>query len=249
MFKGTFPFQAAELLQPKVHVSHKLNHDLEAFFWVIWIICVNIDGPFDRRREWKPPPPSRSRGSVSRLKPAAPKPSGTVENDPWEDQVHVPMWARPGIHNLDGASVSAGKTDIGSAGIGASLSPYFSKHEAVVEGLIKMHLLFQWRAAGGIGPRVLPPADTDYLQMINILREIRDAVDPVSDGRPSDEAYAEGKIRYEELLKAGCVDNPVLGNGDSMATPTPSASCSRSRKRPAEKPAEGTRGSKRSLRS
>ncbi|KIM55520.1 hypothetical protein SCLCIDRAFT_95581, partial [Scleroderma citrinum Foug A] len=49
---GTFPFQAAELIQPPVQVPHRLNHDLEAFFWVIWIICVNVNGPFNHHRQW-----------------------------------------------------------------------------------------------------------------------------------------------------------------------------------------------------
>ena len=71
-----------------------------------------------------------------------------IENDPWAQQVHVPQWARPGIHNLDAASVAVGKADIGSAGIAAALLPYFSKHKAVVQGLIKLHELFQWHAAG-----------------------------------------------------------------------------------------------------
>lgn len=177
------------------------------------------------------------------------RPTSTISDDPWEHQVHVPKWARPGIHALDPESVSAGKTDIGAAGIGAALSPYFAKHKPVMDGLIRMYLLFQWRAAdvNVKGPRVLPPPDTDYLQMVEILREIRDTIDPAMDGQPSDEVYLKGRRRYENLLKSGCIDSPLLGGGDSKIMPTPVAtSRSRSRKRPTEGSAGSGRGSKRS---
>ncbi|KAI6112918.1 hypothetical protein F5141DRAFT_1002968 [Pisolithus sp. B1] len=49
---GTFPFQAAVLLSPLDTTVQGVHHDLESFFWVIWIICVNMIGPFDRRATW-----------------------------------------------------------------------------------------------------------------------------------------------------------------------------------------------------
>ncbi|KIM56418.1 hypothetical protein SCLCIDRAFT_92238, partial [Scleroderma citrinum Foug A] len=48
---GTFPFQSAELLQGD-QATHRLNHDLEALFWVVWIICVNVNRPFNNQRQW-----------------------------------------------------------------------------------------------------------------------------------------------------------------------------------------------------
>ncbi|KAI5993338.1 hypothetical protein EDD15DRAFT_2167325, partial [Pisolithus albus] len=49
---GTFPYQAAELLSPSDTTVQGVHHDLESFFWLIWIICVNMNGPFDRRVTW-----------------------------------------------------------------------------------------------------------------------------------------------------------------------------------------------------
>ncbi|KAF8133440.1 hypothetical protein EV363DRAFT_1162332, partial [Boletus edulis] len=46
---GTFPFMAGELLSDdgrKGKVIHQVHHDLESFFWVLWIICVNMNSPY-----------------------------------------------------------------------------------------------------------------------------------------------------------------------------------------------------------
>ena len=58
--------------------------------------------------------------------------------------------------------------------------PVLCKHTAVVQGLIKLQSLFQWRAAGSnkedtdldICQGTLPPPDAQYLQMMDILYEI-----------------------------------------------------------------------------
>ncbi|KAG9317528.1 hypothetical protein JVU11DRAFT_1734 [Chiua virens] len=50
---GTFPFMAAELLSDKPDLQHTIQHDLESFFWLLWITCVNLNGPFYTRRVWK----------------------------------------------------------------------------------------------------------------------------------------------------------------------------------------------------
>ena len=55
-FQGTFPFMASELLSSKGRngkIIHQVHHDLESFFWVLWIICVNMDGPYYMRRIWQ----------------------------------------------------------------------------------------------------------------------------------------------------------------------------------------------------
>ena len=128
-----------------------------------------------------------------------------IENDPWAQKVHVPQWAGPGIHNLDAASVATDKTDIGLAGIAATLLPYFSKHKAVVQGLIKLHKLFQWCTAGsrdsdtdlGSWIVVLPPPNTYYLKVMGILHNIRDNIDPAMDRHPSPEVYKEAWEHYD----------------------------------------------------
>ena len=110
-----------------------------------------------------------------------------------------------------------------------------------------MYSLFQWHAARDIGPWVLSSFDTDHFHIIEILQEIRDEIDPVFDGQPSNAVYVEAKKHYEELLKSGCIDNPVLGDGDSMTKCTASASHSCSCKWPAEGSTEGTKTSKQSM--
>ncbi|KAG6369150.1 hypothetical protein JVT61DRAFT_1409 [Boletus reticuloceps] len=55
-FQGTFPFMAGELLSDdgrKGKVIHQAHHDLESFFWVLWIICVNMNGPYYMHQIWK----------------------------------------------------------------------------------------------------------------------------------------------------------------------------------------------------
>lgn len=42
--QGTFPFTATELLSPdglKGRVRHTAHHDLESFFWILWVTSVN----------------------------------------------------------------------------------------------------------------------------------------------------------------------------------------------------------------
>ena len=108
-----------------------------------------------------------------------------------------------------------------------ALSPYFAKHTAVIQGLIKLQSLFQWHAAGSnkedtdldIHQGTLPPPDAQYLQMMNILYEIWEGIDPAKDGCPSDGVYREARARYEQLLNAGNICEPLLGDGSSMLRP------------------------------
>ena len=58
----------------------------------------------------------------------------------------TPYWAKPGFHALDAAAVFAGKSNMAPIVIGTVLSPYFVWHQAVLQGLQKMHSLFQWQA-------------------------------------------------------------------------------------------------------
>ena len=96
------------------------------------MICVNVNSPFNYCCQWLKSPAQKA----------------IQDDDSWGCQAHVPRWVRPGFHNLDVATVLAGKTDIGPAGIGEALSLYFAKHKSVVQGLIRMHSLFQWQVAG-----------------------------------------------------------------------------------------------------
>ena len=107
------------------------------------------------------------------------------------------------------------------------LSPYFAKHTTVVQGLIKLQSLFQWRAAGSnkedtdlnICQGTLPPPDAQYLQMMDILYEIWEGIDPAKDGRPSDGVYREARACYKQLLNARNICEPLLGDGSLMLRP------------------------------
>ena len=201
------------------------------------MICVNVNGLFNNRRRWKRPLPLKSHwtefGSTISLQPKA------LDNDPWQRQAHVPKWARPGFHSLDPASISAGKTDIGPTAIGAALSPYFSRQKAVVQGLIKLHSLFQWRAARSsdeetdtnLGPSiaVIPPSDTTHIHIMKILKDIRDGIDPKLDGRPSKGVYEDARARYEQLLKSGNIDQPLFEDWQSSTSISTTSSHSNSK--------------------
>ena len=158
------------------------------------------------------------------------------------------------MHKLDCSSIATAKNCIGPAIVGAALSPYFAKHTAVVQGLIKLQSLFQWRAAGSnkedtdldIRQGTLPPPDAQYLQMMDILYEIWEGIDLAKDGRPSDGVYREARARYEQLLNAGNICERLLGDGSSMlrpaSVPRTTSQCSHgSRKRMAEESGESSR--------
>ena len=164
-----------------------------------------------------------------------------MDNNPWRHQAHVPKWARPGFHNMDPTSVSVAKSNIGSTAIGAALSPYFSQHKVVVQGLIKLHHLFWWQAVWSndnntdLNPHtaVIPPPDTDYIHVINILKDIRENIDPALDGRPSDAVYQNAKAHYDQLLKSRNINELLLRDVESTSTAA-TMTASRSRKQATE---------------
>jgi hypothetical protein len=52
--KGTYPYLSTELMfgADGNHVKHRACDDLESFFWILWIMSVNYDGPFNVTRDW-----------------------------------------------------------------------------------------------------------------------------------------------------------------------------------------------------
>ncbi|KAI6045517.1 hypothetical protein EDC04DRAFT_2559544, partial [Pisolithus marmoratus] len=55
-FQGTFPFQAMQLMawEGGLHwagpfTGHTVQHDLEVVVWLMWMLCINLDGPFNRQ--------------------------------------------------------------------------------------------------------------------------------------------------------------------------------------------------------
>lgn len=38
--QGTFPYMATDFLSPETKgLGHTVRHDLESFFWVLWVVC------------------------------------------------------------------------------------------------------------------------------------------------------------------------------------------------------------------
>jgi len=109
----------------------------------------------------------------------------------------------------------------------------------VVQGLIKLHSLFQWRAAhcsdeemdANLNPciAVIPPSNTTHNHIMEVLKDIRDGIDLVLDGQPSKEAYEDARVRYEQLLKSGNVDQPLFGDWWSSTSTSTTSSHSHSK--------------------
>ena len=95
------------------------------------------------------------------------------------------------------------------------LSPYFSKHKSVKEGFIKFTKLFVWKSdrnkATNGKAQYLAPKPTTYKDMINIIKEMRDGIDPVMDGTPPEGEIESTCNEFMGLLKKGNLDTPVLG--------------------------------------
>ncbi|KAI6043432.1 hypothetical protein EDC04DRAFT_2600107 [Pisolithus marmoratus] len=54
---GTFPFQAMQIMAWEAKLpwagwfmGHSMQHDLEAIMLQVWVLCINLDGPFNKRR-------------------------------------------------------------------------------------------------------------------------------------------------------------------------------------------------------
>ena len=128
-----------------------------------------------------------------------------------------PAWACPGLHAQSVSDVAWSKSMILREDIRFAdyLSPYFSKHKSVKEGFIKLTKLFVWKpdrnkAADGKA-QYLAPKPTMYMDMINIIKEMRDGIDPVMDGAPSKGEIESTHNKFMGLLKKGNLETLVLG--------------------------------------
>ena len=142
---------------------------------------------------------------------------------------------------------------MGPSVVEAALSPYFAKHKAVVQGFTKLHSLFQWRAMGSsdgdtdfdVCKGALPPPDTQYLQVMDILYNIQESIDPVKDGQPSQDVYTEARACYNKLLALENVCEPLLSNRVFLGTSSQHSCLHDSHKRTGENSAQGLRPLKR----
>ncbi|KAI6016171.1 hypothetical protein PISMIDRAFT_24656 [Pisolithus microcarpus 441] len=132
---GTFPYQAVELLLPSDTTVQGVHHDLESSFWLIWIICINMMGPFDHCITWiiqgeqlhasantaKVPKHALqstdncSTWGQSRQSSATQREGPTkAEIEERKHQASIPSWAKPGGQGLDHDTVAQQKKEMGT---------------------------------------------------------------------------------------------------------------------------------------
>ena len=227
--------------------GHSIQHDLEAFMWLMWVLCINLDGPFNRGQfkcnDFDKPEHLSSTTKCVRLEdltteggvnssnssqknraiaiPGAQVPP-TSQSVPAPTTVNLttdkpPTWAHPGLHAQSVSDVAWSRSTILREDICFTdyLSPYFSKHKSVKEGFIKLTKLFVWKpdrnkAADGKA-QYLAPKPTTYKDMINIIKEMRDGINPVMDGALSKGEIESARNEFMGLLKKGNLETPVLG--------------------------------------
>lgn len=108
-------------------------HDLESFFWIIWVFSVNTTGPFKQIREWVDQPDEFT---------------GTrdPEDAPGQD-LGVPIWATPGIHSASTADVFQFKKSIPEAQFISGMSTYWRAGESgkvFRKGMNQLRKHFAW---------------------------------------------------------------------------------------------------------
>ncbi|KAG6369163.1 hypothetical protein JVT61DRAFT_1391 [Boletus reticuloceps] len=146
---GTFPFQAIRILKARQGSTddtdklpfHPVHQDLESFFWVLWILCVNIGGPFCQ----------------SALRSDTPARS------------IIPDWAQPGPCGSTPSRVAVSKCSLIRWTTSDCLSDYFGKYPSIVAGLGKLWDRFQWQ--GPNKPTENQMTHLEFLEILAGMRE------------------------------------------------------------------------------
>ncbi|KAN0101347.1 hypothetical protein V8E55_001331, partial [Tylopilus felleus] len=255
-FQGTFPFMASELLSKggmKGNVTHRVDHDLESFFWVLWVICVNMDGPYYTRRIWQDEredltrealPNARESGAAARrsasrsaakrsatpVTPSTPAPCARQLPDGGSQP---PVWATPGVHECGAGDVSEWKRNIPTPWFYDCLSPYFrNAGEGFRDGLLELRDHFA---------QDTKKEPITHATFLRILKDMRDSI-PAEIDRPSGKEIREARSRYETLLRVGGVQGIAISALDALK-PRNSVSNSAA-KRQAENLASGSASKK-----
>ncbi|KIM54100.1 hypothetical protein SCLCIDRAFT_31353 [Scleroderma citrinum Foug A] len=239
---GTFPFQVQQIMSWDAGLGwageftwHTVQHDLESFVWLMWVLCINLDGPFNRRQfgckdfekldhqssttkhiklediKADANVSSSKSSRKNKMTPPAPTVKSLVTDIP-------PMWAQSGLHTTHISDVMWSKSMVFREGVRFPdyLSPYFSKHMSVKSGFEKLAALFVWNPSGerDINSKVqyLAPKPTMYKGVINIIKEMRDGIEPKMDGAPSKEEIEDAQKEFMGLLKRGNLETPLVGN-------------------------------------
>jgi len=199
-------------------IRHKACHDLEALFWVIWIVSVNSNGPYDTRREWQDHLELPAHSGDDSATHGAPTPDGPVHQltqptlsalrgglrMPADavavEQKGVPVWATPGLHEFSAEDVFDFKRDIPVLKFLDSMSPYWSDGMAgqvFKDGMLELRELLVWHDS-----EAPPPVTVTHDKFVSILAKMRDAI-PAEEDRATTQEVTEARARYDALLQMG----------------------------------------------
>jgi hypothetical protein len=205
------------------------HHDLQSYFWLIFLITCNCAGPFNTRRDWNKEIEEEKSGRpitttlVSTY--AAIKTQGGDWKQVAEDRVQTPdstssspsksvplevnydlTWVRPGVHALTPESILAQRRRMNDQDLINLMTPYFARHKAVRDGIVKLYTLFfgcREESEDGFFRRNPPTQPVTYDRMLSILRDIRDGIDYADDPYPDAQFRRNARERYCRYLKSG----------------------------------------------
>ena len=117
----------------------------------------------------------------------------------------VASWVRPGIHSLDSNAIINQRNLVTDDGFLDLMTPYFVRHEAVREGMLKLRKLFVGpgvRDNNGYSHRA-PQKKVSYDEVLSILLKIYDGIDPEKDPYPDERNIKDARTRYQNYLVTG----------------------------------------------
>ena len=223
--QGTLPFESNQSLMGEPVEYH---HDLQSYFWLIYLITCNCAGPFNMRRDW-----NKEMARDAKRLPITPalitnlaeiKTRGgdwkQVAEDhaldskgrpPSDDEPVIPVnylisWVRPGVHALTPEDIVNQREKMSDNDFVNLITPYFSRHQVIPDGLLQLRHLFLGTMEKHRSKYICyraPAQPVTYDKMISILRHIRDMISHTEDAYPSENIRLNARDRYRRSLKSG----------------------------------------------
>ena len=198
------------------------HHDLQSYFWLIYLITCNYAGPFNMHRDW-----DEEMARDAKRQPITPtlitnlaeiKTQGDWKQVT-EDQIHtldskgrppspdepvIPVnylisWVRPGVHALTPEDIVNQREKMSDNDFINLMTPYFARHEVIQDGLLQLRHLFvgtMERRRGNYACYHAPAQPVTYDKMISILRHICDMISHTEDAYPSENICLNARDRY-----------------------------------------------------
>ena len=242
--------------------GHSVQHDLEAVMWLMWVLCVNMDGPYNKKGFRSNDFENPTRKGTKRKAEASginstsqPRKKGTsntggtqlvdvIDNTGAKTTPQIPstsmsttlpnpvptnatrsppehkpfLWARPALYEEKFSEVALAKSSGEKHLFLFHLSPYFSKHPSVVQGFSDLFQLFSWTNQGVLWKDnalqivQTPPAPTTYKKVIDIIKNMRDGIDPKKDGPPPKAEMERARKEVAASLKKGHLETSLFAN-------------------------------------